>query len=116
MPVVPVLLLVALVVELIDRTVRELVVPVLTFCVAYALGTAVAFTANLIAFGRFGLEVLPWRKPNPVHGVGDLVENTGRAFDVLWGLVGSMTVPAGLGALGLVAGIGALVTRSRVRA
>ncbi|MFL6060211.1 MAG: hypothetical protein ACJ72E_03195 [Marmoricola sp.] len=97
------ILLVLLGAELAQRTLRELVVGVAVFCASYVAGTLVSFSLNALVLGHFGVKVLPWRRPHPVHGIGDLLENLRRAADQLGELLGTYTIPLVLGLLALLA-------------
>lgn len=112
-PPVAVLLFVVLVVELIDRPLRDLILATLAFGASYAVGTLTAFTLNLIVFGTFGLDLPPWRLPNQVHSISDLGENLGRSWRQVLEVVDYATIPLALGLAALVTCVLLPATRTR---
>ncbi len=51
----------------------------------FVFGYAVALVMVRLLGGGWGLEIIPWRHPNPVHSWADLVKNTLRALGNLQG-------------------------------
>jgi hypothetical protein len=112
-PPAALVIFVILIVEVVDRDLREIVLVTVAFGITYVASTLVVFTLNLIAFGTFGIEIRPWRHPNPVHGLGDLGENLGRYGDQLGQLAQTITIPLALGGLATAACL--LIPRLRAR-
>lgn len=102
-PPMTLVLFVVLVVELVDRSIRELFWVTVQFGATYVASTVVVFSLNLIAFGKFGLTVRPWRNPNELRGPGDLAENLERVYHQFVGVVEKATIPTALGGIAIVA-------------
>ncbi|RNL64070.1 hypothetical protein EFK50_05845 [Nocardioides marmoriginsengisoli] len=100
-PPAALVILVIVVVELVDRSLRELTGITVVFGLAYVASALVVFTLNQIAFGTFGIEPMAWRRPNPLHDLGDVGQNLRTYADSVGELVGSTTIPIALGALGV---------------
>lgn len=99
---VSLVLLVVLVLEELHRSTRHLVLVGTGFCVTWVTSALVMFTLNWVGFGVFGLRVQAWRQPNPVHDLGDLVVNLGRAGSHFRDVGQQIALPVLLGSLALV--------------
>lgn len=112
-PALTAILLVILVVELVDRPWRELAAAVGTFVAAYGVSTGVVFSLNGAILGTFGVQARPWRNPNPVHGLGDLVENLGRVIDLLDFQIRTAPLPLAIAIAGVAGCLAAPALRER---
>ncbi|HET8989019.1 MAG TPA: hypothetical protein VFN43_10945, partial [Humibacillus sp.] len=93
------------VVLLAERPWRELLWLTGAFLGGFALGVVIIYTLNLLAFGRFGLEIAAWRRPNPVHDLHDLRVNAGRFSRHLAALVRQLWLPALVSLAAVLAGL-----------
>jgi hypothetical protein len=96
-PPVTLVLFLVLVVELIDASWKRLTGAVVLFCLSYVAATAGVFALNERAFGKFGIEVRPWRRPNPIHDLHDLWVNIKRYLLQMDHLVHATALPIVLG-------------------
>lgn len=107
------LIFVLLVVELIDARFRHLVAATVLFGVSYVAAALSVFAMNLYVFGKFGLEVRAWRKPNPLRDFHSLEVNARRYWLQLDRLVTLTTIPFVIGVCALVACIAMPTLRQR---
>lgn len=106
---VALLLFVMVIVEERHRSLRQLAALAVAFGVAWATSILVTFTLNWFAFGRFGVQPQPWRKPNQLEDLSDLVTNLGVAGGHFALIFTTLTVPI---VLGLLAIAGCLAIRA----
>jgi hypothetical protein len=77
-PPVSALVLFAVIVGEYRSDVRRLLVLGVGFIASYGLGVLLVYGFNWLAFGLFGVDIAPWRLPNPLHSLADLTENVSR--------------------------------------
>ncbi len=78
------------------------------FVGAYGVGVLTVYTLNDVNFGRFGVELSPWRDPNPLQSLDDLVVNAQRYWHQVVDLAGLL---GWAGILGVTAAILAVAHR-----
>lgn len=100
-----------MVVDQIDRKFWNLFLLGVWFAVAYVASLLATFTVNWFVFSHFGLKIKEWRDPNPVHGLGDLVENTQRLGGQWWTLAAELKVPLSVALVAIVVGLAVQSTR-----
>jgi hypothetical protein len=98
-------LFIAAVVHLRRAPWRELLLLAVGWVASYAIGVAVIYSLNWVAFGHFGLEIAAWRHPNPLHDLHDLGVNGARAVRALGGLLLESPVATLTAAVAAVAGL-----------
>lgn len=101
-PPVALVIFLALIVEEIDKSVRQLAVTAVIFTGCYVVSLVGVFTLNWLKFDHFGVVVGAWRDPNPVHGFEDVVENVGRYGEQWRATFEIATVPVLVGAAALI--------------
>jgi hypothetical protein len=94
-PPVGILLFVCAVVLVGVRPWRDLALLAASFIASYAVGIAVIYVLNKIAFDHFGLRIAAWRHPNPLVSLYDAKVNTLRVLRALYRL-GVVVWAAGL--------------------
>jgi hypothetical protein len=104
-PPVAAVLFIAAVVHLGRAPWRQLLLLALGYVASYAVGVAVIYLLNWIAFDHFGLQIASWRHPNPLRDLQDLRVNGGRAARALIGLLREAPVATLAAAVAVIAGV-----------
>ena len=94
-PPVGIVLFICAVVQVGVRPWRDMVLLAVGLLAAYAVGVAVIYVLNKIAFDHFGLRIAAWRRPNPLVSLYDAKVNTLRVLRALYQL-GGIVWAAGL--------------------
>ena len=110
-PPVGVVLFLAAVVQLGARPWKDVLLLCVGYVLAYAVGVAVIYTLNGIAFGHFGLQIAAWRRPNPLEALHDVRVNVFRYLRQMGRLWAELAL---VGLVGVVAAaVGAFDVRAR---
>jgi hypothetical protein len=112
-PPVTLVLFLVLAVELIDDTWKRLIGAVVVFGASYLVATAAVFGLNEQAFGKFGIEVRPWRKPNQLRDLHSLWVNIKRYLLQVDHLVHATAIPMIIGLCALAACLSVPTLRRR---
>jgi hypothetical protein len=106
-------LFIAAVVQLGARPWKDVLLLCVGYVIAYAVGVAIIYALNGIAFGHFGLQIAAWRRPNPLQGLHDLRVNVFRYLRQMGRLWADLTLVTVVGVGAAV--VGAFDVRVRPR-